>query len=282
MLRDKRFTWRRRYGERHLSLSIASVSLLIIILMTACSREGSADLFERGEVLLGDGDHMEALEIYRSLANKFPESAHAPSARYRIGMIHYLHTGHLKKALDAYLSLILLYPESEEIALARGDMAEIYRRNGEHRKAIGEYQWLVEHSKGAERDAYRYNIAMEYQNLSDFKQAVIEIEDILKNSPSDKLLPKLYYQLGSNQYLDGDTEGAMTTYDTVIEEYSNDPLSLEATLGKAVILEEMGRLREAAALLRSLIEVYPNRDAIEVRLKWVKKRTRERASRRRQ
>ena len=73
----------------------------------------------------------------------------------------------------------------------------------------------------------------------------------------------------------------MTTYDTVIEEYPYDPLSIEATLGKAVILEEEGRLREAAAILNSLVENYPNREAIEVRIKWVNKRIRERASRRR-
>lgn len=223
---------------------------------------------------------MAALELYQALANKFPENAHAPSARYRIGMIHYLHTGNKKKALDAYLSLILLYPESEEIATARRDMAEIYRRSGEHRKAIGEYQWLVDHSSGEERDVHRYNIAMEYQNLSDFKQAIVEIEDILKNAPSEILLPKLYYQMGNNQYLNGDMEGAMTTYDTVIEEYPYDPLSIEAMLGKAVILEEEGRLRDAAALLNSLVKSYPNREAIEVRVKWVNRRIRERALRR--
>lgn len=259
---------------------MASVTCLIIISLTACSRGGGDDLFERGEVLLGAGEHMAALELYQALANKFPENAHAPSARYRIGMIHYLHTGNKKKALDAYLSLILLYPESEEIATARRDMAEIYRRSGEHRKAIGEYQWLVDHSSGEERDVHRYNIAMEYQNLSDFKQAIVEIEDILKNAPSEILLPKLYYQMGNNQYLNGDMEGAMTTYDTVIEEYPYDPLSIEAMLGKAVILEEEGRLRDAAALLNSLVKSYPNREAIEVRVKWVNRRIRERALRR--
>ncbi|MFQ5587179.1 MAG: tol-pal system YbgF family protein, partial [Thermodesulfobacteriota bacterium] len=69
-------------------------------------------------------------------------------------------------------------------------------------------------------------------------------------------------------------------FDTLMESYPNNPIALEARLGKAVIFEEMGRLREAAALLNSLIEVYPNREAIKVRLSWVKKRMRERASRR--
>jgi len=281
MLRGRRIAGRRFDEERRLCLTIAAVSLLLIISLTACSRGGGDDLFERGERLLGEGNHLAALELYTTLANKFPESLHAPAARYRIGSIHYLHTGSPKKALDAYLSLILLYPESEEIAQARQDMADIYRSNGEHRKAIGEYQWLVEHSRGEERDAYRYNIAMEYQNLSDFRQAIIEIEDILKNSPSDRLLPKLHYQLGNSLHMSGDTAGALRTYENVIEEYPYDPLSIEATLGKAVIMEEEGRLREAAALLNSLIEVYPNREAIEVRQKWVNKRIRERASRRR-
>ena len=259
-----------------------SVTLFsLLLLLSACSRENGADLFERGERLLGDGEYREALEVYQTLTDNYPKSSFAPASKYRIGMIHYLHTGNLKDALDSHLSLIFLYPESKEIALARKDMAEIYTRNGEYKKAIGEYQWLVDHGKGEARDDFRYNIALEYQKLSDFKQSIIELQDILKNSPASSLLPKLYFQIATNYYLDGNKEEAVKTYDTLTEHYSTDPLSLEARLGKAVILEEMGQLREAAALLESLLEVYPNRAAIEVRLKWVKKRIRERASRRR-
>ncbi|MFQ5586368.1 MAG: tol-pal system YbgF family protein, partial [Thermodesulfobacteriota bacterium] len=205
MLRSNGYTY--RHGDKLFAGYPLSVFIVfLIILVTACSGESASELFERGELLLGEGEYREALDVYRSLADDYPESSYAPSAKYRVGMIHYLHIGNLKMALDTYLSLILLYPESKEIALARQDMAEIYARNGEHRKAIGEYQWLVEHSRGAKRDTYRYNIAMEYQKLSDFKQAIIELQDVLKNSPSATLLPNLYYQIGNNQYLDGNMD----------------------------------------------------------------------------
>ena len=261
--------------------ALFSFTVFLLLLLSACSRENGADLFDRGERLLGDGNYRAALEVYQTITDNYPKSSFAPASKYRIGMIYYLHMGNLKDALDSHLSLIFLYPESEEIALARKDMAEIYTRNGDHKKAIGEYQWLVEHGQGEERDTFRYSIALEYQKLSDFKQSIVELQDILKNSPSSPLLPKLYFQIATNHYLDGNNEEAVKTYDFLTERYAHDPLSLEARLGKAVILEEMGQLRDAATLLDSLLEVYPNRAAIEIRLKWVNKRIRERASKRR-
>jgi TolA-binding protein len=264
-----------------LKYPLYSVLFILIILLTACSKDEESTIFERAEKLLGDGDYVLALETYNHLADKYPESVYAPTSKYKVGLIHNLYMGNQQRALDTYLSLILMYPESRDIALARKDIAEIYSKNGDHRRAIGEYQWFIENSTGTERDDFRYRIAMEYQKLSDFKQAIIEIQEILKDSPSTPIAPKLYYQIATNQYLDGNLNEAIDIYDRLVFLYPDNHLSLEARLGKAVAMEEQDRLIEAKEILMSLEAVYPNKDAIKVRLSWVNKRIKEGPSRRR-
>ncbi len=258
-----------------------SALFILITLITACSKDGALIIFERAEKFLGNGNYVRALETYNHLADKHPESTYAPTSKYKIGLIHYIYMGDKQRALEAYFSLILMYPESKDIAFARKDMAEIYSNDGDHRRAIGEYQWFIENSTGPERDDFHYHIAMEYQKLSDFKQAIIELQDILKDSPFTPIAPKLYYQIATNQYLDGNLNEAIDTYDRLVSLYPENHLSLEARLGKAIAMEEQDRLIEAKEILRSLEATYPNKDVIKVRLSWINKRIKEGPSRRR-
>ncbi len=241
----------------------------------SCSKESSSILYQGAEELLSKGEYAKAIEGYLSLVDQYPDSDYAPMSSYKVGLIYNTYIKDADKAVKSYLALILMYPDSKEVRLARRDMAEIYSRKGDYRKAVGEYQWLVENSSGEERSNFRYSIAMEYQRLGDYTQAIIELRDIQRDSPSSPLLPKIYYQIATNQYLDGDLSGALETYTKIISRYPEDPAAVDAALGKAVVLEEAGMLKEAMKVLEALENDYPNNDVIKLRLSWLGKRIKE-------
>ena len=251
-------------------LFVACCSLLTIV--TGCSDDPVRPLYEKAEENFSNMAYLKAIDNYNEIVNGYPESSYAPASQYKIGLINSLYLKDYRKAMNAYTTLILLYPKSKEIVLAKQDMAEIFIKRGDYRKAIGEYQWLVKNTIGTERDDFQYQIAMTYLKLTDIKQARIELQEVVKSSPNSQIAPQVYYQIANTYYLEGDYSGAINAYERLISLYPSDPYATEARLWKAICIEETGNLDEAMELYTELEKSYPNPDAIRVRMDAIEER----------
>ncbi|MEK7841840.1 MAG: tetratricopeptide repeat protein, partial [Deltaproteobacteria bacterium] len=185
-------------------------------------------MYEKAEGLFSQMTYAKAIESYSNIVNKYPESPYAPASQYKIGLINNLYLKDVRRAMYAYSALMLLYPDSKEVLLARQDMAEIYERKGDYGKAIGEYQWLMKNSRGVQRDNFQYKIAMTYLKLTDIKQTRAELKEIVKNSPNSTLVPEIYYQIANTYYLEGDYKEAINGYEMVISLYPASSYADEA------------------------------------------------------
>ncbi|OGQ11738.1 MAG: hypothetical protein A3G39_00260 [Deltaproteobacteria bacterium RIFCSPLOWO2_12_FULL_43_16] len=250
-------------------LPIAYCLLPLFFLFTACSQDPSLPLYQKAEEHFSKMDYVQAVKGYSDVVNKYPESQYAPASQYKIGLINNLYLKDMKRAMNAYATLMLLYPGSEEVILARQDMADIYIRKGDYRRAIGEYQWLMKNTGGAQRDNVQYQIAMAYLKLTDIKQARIEFQEILKNSFNSQFNPQISYQIANTYYLEGDCREAIKAYDNVVSLYPSSPYAHEARLGKAVCIEEAGNIAEAMELYKELEKSYPNPEVIRVRMEGI-------------
>ncbi len=253
-------------------MKLFTVYCLLFTVFTACSQDPALSAYEKAEDLFGKMAYTKAIKSYSSIVNKYPESPYAPASQYKIGLIHNLYSEDIQKAMNAYTTLILLYPKSPEVMLARQDMADIYIRMGNYRKAIGEYQWLINNTVGERRDSFQYQIAMIYLKLTDIKQARIEFEEILKKSPGSPLAPQVYYQIANTYYLEGDYKSAVNAYEKVVSLYPAGPYAQEAMLWKAICIEETGNLTEAMSLYRELEKSHPNPDVIKLRINGIEGR----------
>ena len=243
-------------------------SLLTVV--TGCSQDPALPAYEEAEGLFSQRAYTKAVAGYSNIVSKYPESPYAPASQYKVALIYNLYLKNIKKAMNAYTTLMLLYPDSKEVILARSDMADIYIKKGDYRKAIGEYQWLIKNT--GQRDKFQYQIAMTYLKLTDIKQARIELREIVAGNPDSELAPQIYYQIANTHYLEGDYKDAIKAYELVISSYPNSPHANEARLGKAVCIEETGNLAEAVELYKELEKSYPNPEVIKIRLDAIEAR----------
>lgn len=244
-----------------------------VIFLPGCTEKGEEEAFMKAEKSLSEGNYPEALSGYRRFVENYPESRLAPQGQYRIGQIYRRHTGDVKMAMDAYAMLFYLYPDAPQVYLAREDMAEVYSSIDEPRKSIAQYAYLIENGPGENRDRYRYRMALEYVKLNDFRQARIELEELLEDAPSTALAPDAHYNIALTYHLEGNLEEALEAYERVISSFPGHPLyKKEARLGKAAALEESGRINEAFLLLSELEREYPLSTAVRIKKESVHKR----------
>lgn len=247
------------------------ISALAAVVLYGCGADRAGERFKTAELLLGAGDYAGAVAEYSRVVRDFHDSSYAPESQYKIALVYNRHLSDEKRAMDAYSTLLYLFPESPEARLAREDMAGIFSARGEHLKAIEEYERLAE-AYPADDARLRFATAMEYFRMNDFRQARIELAGILKKSPPADLVPRVKYRIAYIHYIEGDTEKALEAFDEIARDWPDDPLAVEALLGKAKALEEAARPREALEILKGLLDRYPNREVVATRIKWVKKR----------
>lgn len=259
--------------------------ILAFCLLAGCGRDTARARFEAAEVLLGNGEFERAIEEYRYVVDTFGATAYGPGSLYKIAIIYNRHMQDRPSSVEAYYTLYNIYPESAEAVLAREDMALIYSEAGNHSKAVGEYQWVLERSPGKE-DHYRYLIAMEYLKMNDFRQTRLELRDLLDSleaqdplpapsTPGHELIVKTHFQMANTYYLEGRNQAAFKAYGELAERFPDHTLSLEARLNKVHILVEDGRFETALESLDALAGEYPNTETISSMIKLTRKRLRE-------
>jgi len=93
-------------------LFVACCSLLTIV--TGCSDDPVRPLYEKAEENFSNMAYLKAIDNYNEIVNGYPESSYAPASQYKIGLINSLYLKDYRKAMNAYTTLILLYPKSKE------------------------------------------------------------------------------------------------------------------------------------------------------------------------
>lgn len=250
--------------------------------LTGCGSERAAERFKKAEQDFGGGRFTEAIEKYDYIANNFQLTPYAPKSWYRIAYIYGHFLGDKRKAIGVYYTLISVYPESPAAFSARRDLAEIYSADGDHTKAVEQYQWMLDNIKDPlEGERYRYIIAEEYFKMNDFMQARAEINELLESASSEDIIAKAYLLRANTYYLEGDSNKAIDAYEETISAVPDPEIAFKARFNLAKALEEADRLKEALAVLETLKGEYPNKEAVIASMDWIRKRMREKSSRRR-
>lgn len=236
------------------AISGAALMLAFFIICSAlygCSADPAEPVFNKAEKSLGLGSHIEAISQYTYVLAKYPASLYAPMSQYRIAYIYNKHLNERKKALEAYATLLLMYPASASVLTALTDMAAIYSQGGDHAKAIEFYQRLLKERREG-RDEVQYLIAMEYILLNDFKQARVELMELIGKGARTRLTPNVYVQIANVYYIEGLHREAIEWYEKTISGFPDTDAGFEARLGLARSLNESGRPLDALEALKAI------------------------------
>jgi TolA-binding protein len=241
----------------------------LLILISGCGQGADLMLFDDAEKTLLAGDYNGAIVRYSALVENHPESLYGSKSQYKIGYIHGYFLHDIKEAESAWAMLYRFYPESDEVSLAREAMGELYTQRGEYRKAVSEYEYLMEHGATQEHDRFQYMVAGEYIKMNDFTQARIEFQEILKNFPGSELLVEVNYGVAMTYYLEGSLTEAVIEFERVAFNFPDEPLALESRLLKASALTELGETAEALILLGRLKDEYSSSEVVKIRIESV-------------
>ena len=98
-----------------------------------------------------------------------------------------------------------------------------------------------------------------YFRLNNFEQARIEFESLLKNYPDSALIAEVQYRIAMTYALEGKLPEAAAAYRLVMERWPDSPYALEASFGLATVLEEQEKLLEAWRFWKAWLEFIRNR-----------------------
>lgn len=102
----------------------------------------SSALYLLADLSTDDGNDDQARTLYQQLYRSYPTSARAPDARFRAGVIAYVH-GDTKAAAAAFDSLAAAYPRSDEASAARYWGGRAYDLAGDKEQAQARWRQAI-------------------------------------------------------------------------------------------------------------------------------------------
>lgn len=97
-------------------------------------------------------------------------------------------------------------------------------------------------------------------NKGDIGKGRTSLEEFVRTQPKSELLPNAYYWIAEAFYAEKNFENAIVQFQDVIEKYPSHPKASAALYKQSLSFESLGEGKKAAALLKKLIEVYPDSD----------------------
>ena len=217
------------------------------------------------------GNIAAAQEGYRDIYQHYPRSPEAAEALLRLGKIWQYDRRDGQRALLCYLQLEYDYPDSLLVVPARQEAAKIVKYTlKDYLRAIEFYQQLLDLNTSLS-DQYYYEIADCYFRLKNYSQARIELEILLENYPDSELIPEVLLRKGEFLLLEGLESAAQQDWQSLIEQYPDSPLQLQARFNLAKLLEENGSLDEALQRYRQ-IEGFPYPELLHQKISHLERR----------
>jgi TolA-binding protein len=230
------------------------------------------ETYQKGLALRQGGKFAEAVELFQSLYDEHPAFVRTPQVLFQSAEIMDLYLARYSDALLTYLLLERDYPDAAEIEQVRKHVAVLYKyRLNDCGQAISVYQKLLD-QPGHENDKLQYEVADCYFRLNNFAQARIEFENLLSNYSYSELLAEAQYRIAMTYTLEGKLPEAAAAYRLVIEDWSDSAYSLEASFGLATVLEEQEKLLEALKILEGMAGIYPKQDILKKKTEQVRER----------
>jgi TolA-binding protein len=212
------------------------------------SKYGESSLFTIGFIRFQEGEFEEAISDYRNVMQVYKRSSLAPAVYYSIGDA-YFNLGQYDSAIVNYRNVLTKYPSSEYVYDAINGMQYSYVAMGKSAEAINLIDRYVGQNPNLKlSDQIFFKKGEIYYSQRDYENAKSSYQEFLAKFPKSSLVPEAYYWLGkSSQNLKQDDE-AIFYFNKVFESY---PTSESA----AVSVIELGKMYDANGNYQASIDV---------------------------
>jgi TolA-binding protein len=254
---------------------VCSIVIAGVVLLAGCDAldRKATKKYEEAMKAWNAGNHRAAVVMFTSLAKDHPFSPLADNALYWVGETQFLYLGETEKALQTLNFVLKKYPRRDTAPSAQFAVAQIYELGyNDYERAIAEYRKATVYSDREVREKSLYSLGdnlFRAGKVEEAQETWMRQAQEFPNGPRAKLA---YYRLGTTAFSKGELSAAERYYRKTLEVDPDEELVVKVKYALANCLEAGDNLQEALKLYKELEPVYPNREALEIKIKALETR----------
>ncbi len=250
------------------------VSVLFLLLPLSCTLSIENKEHRKAQRSLNNSDYEAALFHFSRVLRKSPESDLALDSARTAARVAALHQMDFLRAVEFYRHIVIYSQNADERRQAQRQIASIEFENlNNYEQAIIEYNRLLKlpHSE-AEAYDYRLAVARSYFRLNNFIQALVEVEEILGYELNDDQVFEATLLKGNLKLTTKQLDAAIGIFSDLQEQFPERARRENLGLNVAVTYEEMEDFAMAISVLETIKNDYPTPEFIELKIKRLQER----------
>ena len=254
---------------------LAMLFLFIGVVLAGCDAfdKTAQNEYEAATKRWNAGEYQTAVRMYVALVKEHPYSSRADDALYWVGVTQFLYLGETDKALQTLRLLLKRYPHRDMAPQAQWYIAQIYELGySDYERAIEEYRKAAEYTNRDVREKSLYSLADCLFRVGKTDEARDIWMRQVGEFPSGPQVKLGYFRLGTTAFSKGELDEAKIFYRKTIENNGDSELVVKAKFALAGCLEAGDELSEALKLYKEIEPVYPNTEAIKIKIKALETR----------
>lgn len=220
------------------------------------------------------GQFADSVGFYKKAMLRAENPIVAIEAAREAARINFFETKNFAEAAEYYKFLVVNSRSNEERQAAQKQIATIFFDHlTDYQKAVVEINKLMNMSIGPDsRRAFQIKLARAYYYLNNFIQAESEVEEILKNHPTESEKFEMMVLKGNIFLAQKDLAKASQIFKQLVELNPEKATKDNVALTLAVAYEEMKDYKSAIEILTAMKAYHPMPEYLEIRIKRLAER----------
>ena len=213
--------------------------------------------FQYAQSLFKGGKNTEAINEFRSLQQKFPNSEYGDKSLFLIAWITFQQNNY-KGSIQAYRNVTEVYPNTELKPVIFYSVGDCYYNMGLYDSAVVNYQKVLEYFPTSNYVFDAVN-GIQYCYVAQGKpeKAVILINDFVAKNPNSNFTDRLFFKKGELYYSQKQYDLSKQTYSEFISQFPESKLVPDAWYWMGKSCENSGRYDEAIQDFNRVFTGYP-------------------------
>jgi len=208
----------------------------------------------------------EAVSNFRRMLRIYPFSRLREQAQYNVAYI-YLNTSNYSQAIEEFQTVISRYPGTDWAARAQYNIGDAFYNAGEYDRAVEAYQMVLDNYPRSRYIIEAIN-GIQYAQLSSGGEdsSSVILEEFLGDNPQSSTADRLRYRQAETVFQTGDYEGAIREFRQYLRVTNSDALAPEAYMNLGVAYRQVGQVDRAISSYQTVLDEFPNDDQVPAAL----------------
>ena len=217
--------------------------------------------YQYAQALYKSGNSQEAINEFKNLQNRFPNSEYADKSLFVVGWI-YFQQGNFNEAISNYKNVMEKYPGSALNPIIYYSIGDSYFNLGQYDDAITNYDKVLTLYPSSNYVFDAVN-GLQYAYVAQGKpqKAISVIDDFVQKNPGLSFSDQLFFKKGEINYSIQNFEKAKASYGEFIANYPKSKLIPDAYFWMGKSAENLNQNQEAIFNFKKVFNSYPNTEA---------------------